>query len=238
MIDNILRHPGCFYPPPSFEKFSGLPWIFGQRLIRWSRVVFDWEAYFSCLCLYFDWDCRRFRVKPISAVHAAFYWDDMVLYNHDQRPDLPIIIVVLHRRCFSNSQHNPRDCQQHNWTTRFHMFYTALRTRTKVWANLSRILFYFSSKGLFKPQSMNYEIDRDPDNEPSLSEMVQKTIEILRKNTNGYFLFVEGGKIGKRFCNILKATIFPSLSFNRSRTPRLQRRSSFIRHGSIRRCHR
>lgn len=49
--------------------------------------------------------------------------------------------------------------------------------------------------GLFQPQSMNFEIDRDPVNEPSLSEMVQKAIEILRKNANGYFLFVEGGKI-------------------------------------------
>lgn len=36
------------------------------------------------------------------------------------------------------------------------------------------------------------EVERD---EPSLSEMTMAAIEILRKNENGYVLFVEGGRI-------------------------------------------
>jgi alkaline phosphatase len=42
---------------------------------------------------------------------------------------------------------------------------------------------------------MSYELDRDPTKEPSLSQMTAKAIDILSKNTNGYFLMVEGGRI-------------------------------------------
>jgi len=36
------------------------------------------------------------------------------------------------------------------------------------------------------------EVERD---EPTLSEMTLAAIEVLRKNENGYVLFVEGGRI-------------------------------------------
>jgi alkaline phosphatase len=51
--------------------------------------------------------------------------------------------------------------------------------------------------GLFNRGHMNYEADRaaDPGGEPSLAEMTQLAIEVLRKNQNGYFLLVEGGRI-------------------------------------------
>jgi alkaline phosphatase len=42
---------------------------------------------------------------------------------------------------------------------------------------------------------MSYELDRDPTKEPSLSQMTAKAIDILSKNSNGYFLMVEGGRI-------------------------------------------
>jgi alkaline phosphatase len=42
---------------------------------------------------------------------------------------------------------------------------------------------------------MSYELDRDPTREPSLSEMTTKSIDILSKNANGFFLMVEGGRI-------------------------------------------
>jgi len=42
---------------------------------------------------------------------------------------------------------------------------------------------------------MSYELDRDPALEPSLAQMTTKAIDILSKNTNGYFLMVEGGRI-------------------------------------------
>ncbi|XP_075056500.1 intestinal-type alkaline phosphatase 1-like [Mixophyes fleayi] len=49
--------------------------------------------------------------------------------------------------------------------------------------------------GLFEPKDMKYELSRDPSSDPSLAEMTEKAIKILSKNPNGYFLFVEGGRI-------------------------------------------
>ena len=49
--------------------------------------------------------------------------------------------------------------------------------------------------GLFNNSHMNYELDRDMTEEPSLAEMTDKAINILSQNDNGFFLMVEGGRI-------------------------------------------
>ena len=51
--------------------------------------------------------------------------------------------------------------------------------------------------GLFESGHMKYEADRSEDagGEPSLAQMTQLAIEILNRNSNGYFLLVEGGRI-------------------------------------------
>jgi len=51
--------------------------------------------------------------------------------------------------------------------------------------------------GLFEPSHVQYEADRatDPAGEPSLTEMTEKSINMLKKSQNGFFLHVEGGRI-------------------------------------------
>ena len=53
--------------------------------------------------------------------------------------------------------------------------------------------------GLFNPYLMNYELDRAKPanniNEPSLADMTEKAIKVLQKNSKGFFLMVEGGRI-------------------------------------------
>ncbi len=51
--------------------------------------------------------------------------------------------------------------------------------------------------GLFEPSHMHYELDResDPAGEPSLTEMTEKAMRILRRAPRGYFLMVEAGRI-------------------------------------------
>ncbi|MTV36485.1 alkaline phosphatase [Duganella radicis] len=49
--------------------------------------------------------------------------------------------------------------------------------------------------GLFTSSHMSYDLDRDPAKEPSLAEMTTKAMEVLARNSKGYFLMVEGGRI-------------------------------------------
>uniref|UniRef100_A0A0B7AHZ4 alkaline phosphatase n=2 Tax=Arion vulgaris TaxID=1028688 RepID=A0A0B7AHZ4_9EUPU len=49
--------------------------------------------------------------------------------------------------------------------------------------------------GLFTLNHMTYELERNTSLEPSLTEMVDKAIRILRRNPQGYFLLIEGGRI-------------------------------------------
>jgi len=51
--------------------------------------------------------------------------------------------------------------------------------------------------GLFEPGNMKWETDRegDPAGEPSLAELTSKAIDILAKDSEGFFLMVEAGRI-------------------------------------------
>ncbi|XP_051844273.1 alkaline phosphatase, tissue-nonspecific isozyme [Antechinus flavipes] len=49
--------------------------------------------------------------------------------------------------------------------------------------------------GLFEPMDLAYELNRNNQTDPSLTEMVEVAIKILKKNPKGFFLLVEGGRI-------------------------------------------
>ncbi|NXP53194.1 PPBI phosphatase, partial [Heliornis fulica] len=49
--------------------------------------------------------------------------------------------------------------------------------------------------GLFEPADMKYNLVRNSTLDPSLTEMMQAAITILQRNPNGFYLFVEGGRI-------------------------------------------
>ncbi|RNA26010.1 alkaline tissue-nonspecific isozyme isoform X1 [Brachionus plicatilis] len=49
--------------------------------------------------------------------------------------------------------------------------------------------------GLLAYNHLDYEFQRNKTIEPSISEMTLKAIELLKKNDNGFFLLVEGGRI-------------------------------------------
>ncbi|KAI1892496.1 hypothetical protein AGOR_G00134200 [Albula goreensis] len=49
--------------------------------------------------------------------------------------------------------------------------------------------------GLFEPGDLTYDLERNVETEPSLTEMVDVAIKILRKNPRGFYLLVEGGRI-------------------------------------------
>uniref|UniRef100_A0A8C7TK59 Alkaline phosphatase n=1 Tax=Oncorhynchus mykiss TaxID=8022 RepID=A0A8C7TK59_ONCMY len=49
--------------------------------------------------------------------------------------------------------------------------------------------------GLFEPGDLPYNLERNTETDPSLTEMVEVAIKILRKNPRGFYLLVEGGRI-------------------------------------------
>lgn len=49
--------------------------------------------------------------------------------------------------------------------------------------------------GLFAPDALPNDLDRDKETSPSISEMTQKALEVLSQNQKGFFLMVEGSKV-------------------------------------------
>lgn len=50
----------------------------------------------------------------------------------------------------------------------------------------------FGIPGLFEPGDMTYDLERNTESDPSLTEMVDVAIKILKKNPSGFYLLVEG----------------------------------------------
>ncbi|XP_068147804.1 membrane-bound alkaline phosphatase [Drosophila tropicalis] len=78
-----------------------------------------------------------------------------------------------------------------------------------VWAyNRKQLLSVNASKitsliGTFGSGTMNFHMDADPTQEPTLTELTTKAIEVLSKNEKGFFVFIEAGLIdyGNHFNN-------------------------------------
>lgn len=49
--------------------------------------------------------------------------------------------------------------------------------------------------GLFAQSHMEYKILSDPLTQPTLTEMTAKTLEMMKKNREGFVMLVEGGRI-------------------------------------------
>jgi alkaline phosphatase len=49
--------------------------------------------------------------------------------------------------------------------------------------------------GLFAPDHMSYEIDRDTLTEPSLTEMTRRALALLAPNRRGFFIMIEGSRV-------------------------------------------
>lgn len=56
------------------------------------------------------------------------------------------------------------------------------------------------SVALFEPIDLMYELNRNNETDPSLTEMVKVALQILQKNPRGFFLLVEGERWRRRVC--------------------------------------
>ncbi|XP_075807391.1 intestinal-type alkaline phosphatase 1-like [Microtus pennsylvanicus] len=70
--------------------------------------------------------------------------------------------------------------------------------------------------GLFEPTDMKYDINRNPLVDPSLKEMTEVAVSMLSRNPQGFYLFVEGGRIdqghheGTAYLALTEAVMFDS----------------------------
>lgn len=55
--------------------------------------------------------------------------------------------------------------------------------------------FFDKALGLFASSHLEYKLLADEASQPTLTEMTAKALEIVSKNSNGFVLFVEGGRI-------------------------------------------
>ena len=49
--------------------------------------------------------------------------------------------------------------------------------------------------GLFTPDHMNYDVDRDPNAEPALADMTARALALLARNPRGFFVMIEGSRV-------------------------------------------
>lgn len=69
--------------------------------------------------------------------------------------------------------------------------------------------------GLFNQGNMLFEIDRKGSQEPSLTEMTSKALNVLSRNKNGFFLMVEAGRIDHAaHMNDIGALLWDTLAFD------------------------
>ncbi|XP_042605189.1 intestinal-type alkaline phosphatase-like [Cyprinus carpio] len=71
--------------------------------------------------------------------------------------------------------------------------------------------------GLFEPKDMRFEVFRNRTRDPSIVDMTEKAIQILRKNPKGFFLFVEGGRIDHgHHDGVAKLALTETIMFDRA----------------------
>lgn len=79
--------------------------------------------------------------------------------------------------------------------------------------------------GLFEPSHMQYSLNRKKDGagEPTLADMVEKAIRILKQEEKGFFLLAEGGRIDHaHHANTPKHALEDTLAFDEAVTRALQ----------------
>ncbi|KAI4455923.1 alkaline phosphatase [Holotrichia oblita] len=71
--------------------------------------------------------------------------------------------------------------------------------------------------GLFEDEHMKYYLDDVNHEEPTLEEMTEAAIKVLSKSENGYFLFVEGGKIDlAHHSNLPRKALMETVEFSKA----------------------
>eukprot|EP00003_Mantamonas_plastica_P016394 TRINITY_DN27349_c0_g1_i1.p2 TRINITY_DN27349_c0_g1~~TRINITY_DN27349_c0_g1_i1.p2 ORF type:complete len:129 (-),score=45.69 TRINITY_DN27349_c0_g1_i1:2-388(-) len=96
------------------------------------------------------------------------------------------------REYYRTTGNGGRQLDRDLWTELTNAGYDAAKTK----AEMSQIK-KLPAVGLFAMSHMDYELDRIPDEQPSLLEMTTKALELLvaKNNDKGFMLLIEGSRI-------------------------------------------
>ncbi len=139
-------------------------------------------------------EAKEAGCKDIAAQFIAFDSGDgfKVAFGGGRREFLPVNVKDPEYPDISGKRTDNRDLLK-EWQKRYskgELIYDAEGFSKLVVNKDTRVL------GLFEPSHMQYESERKIQNkEPSLSEMTQKALEILKTDDEGYVLMVESGRI-------------------------------------------
>lgn len=70
------------------------------------------------------------------------------------------------------------------------------------------IIWLTDYKGMFSPAHMEYFLESETANNPTLEEMTRKAIEMLQKEANGYVLLVEGNHLENKMIIMVDGYLF------------------------------
>ena len=136
------------------------------------------------------------NIQHASPAGYSAHWPDRKNYNEIAQQQVYGNIDVVFS---SGSEYMVPKSEKGTRTDGENLFSTLNDMGYDVVRNKQQLQEYNGNKvwGLFAEDAMSYEFDRrrlSPD-EPSLAQMTSKAIDILSKDEDGFFLFVEGSKI-------------------------------------------
>ena len=162
---------------------------------------------------------RVTHATPASfAAHVPDRWQENEIASQMMQQNVDLIFGGGRRHFLPGSQKGQREDERNLLEEAREDGYQVVTTRGALNRSLQLPVL-----GLFSMSHMDYEIDRDPSEEPSLEAMTRRGIKLLKERPEGFFLMIEGSRIDHAgHGNDPAAMLHDALAYNRAAAAVLQ----------------
>ena len=134
---------------------------------------------------------RVTHATPASfAAHVPDRWQENEIASQMMQQNIDLIFGGGRRHFLPSSQKGQREDERNLLEEAREDGYQVVTTRRALDRSLQLPVL-----GLFSMSHMDYEVDRDTSEEPSLEAMTRRGINLLKERPEGFFLMVEGSRI-------------------------------------------
>ena len=134
---------------------------------------------------------RITHATPASfAAHVPDRWMENTIATQMLEQNIDVLLGGGRRHFLREADDGRRDDGEHLIEAATADGYTYIADRAGLMATDETPLL-----GLFSMSHMDYEIDRDPAEQPSLAEMTEKALGLLSQDDDGFFVMIEGSRI-------------------------------------------